>query len=224
MGIENIPVHDRPRERLLAGGSETLSMQELLAILLSTGTKGKSVLLLAQEMLQHFGGLKGLLEASVTELMGIKGIGNAKAIQLKASFEIALRSSKVISPLKMTVQTAEEAYLILKDELSHQKQEIMMVLLKDVKSRLIHFEKIAIGTLSEVLVHPREVFYPAVRHKAYSFILAHNHPSGDPTPSRADLDLTRLLLQSAKIMGIALDDHLIIGSSGYISLKSLGFV
>ncbi len=222
--LENVPLQDRPRERLLQTGSDALSLQELLAILLSTGTKGKSVLLLAQEMLEHFGGLQGLLEASISELTTLKGIGRAKAIQLKACFEIALRSSKLHSPFKQTIQNAEDAYHLVKDALSSQKQEMMMVILKDVKKKFLHLEKISIGTLSEVLVHPREVFYPAVRHKAHSFILAHNHPSGDPTPSKADLELTKLLLKSSSVMGIPIDDHIIVGSSSYISLREHGFI
>ncbi len=223
MNLQSIPIQERPRERLIHYGVGNLSVAELLAILLTTGTKGKSVLQLAHELVSHFGGLEGLLEASVEEIMEIKGIGKAKAIQLKAAFGIAIKSSQTIS-LPASKVYAKEAYELVKQDLSHQKQEILMVILKDVKGRLISYEKISMGTLSEVLVHPREVFYPAVRHKASSLILAHNHPSGDPTPSQADLMLTHRLIYSSKVMGINLDDHIIIGKDTFVSLKESGLL
>lgn len=223
MKLQNIPVQERPRERLMQHGVATLSIVELIAILLTTGTKGKSVLELSHELVGHFGGLEGLLEASVEEIMEVKGIGKAKAIQLKAAFGIAIKSSES-SYLGSKKVTSKEAYELVKQDLSYQKQEVLMVILKDVKGRLISYEKISMGTLSEVLVHPREVFYPAVRHKANSLILAHNHPSGDPTPSQADLVLTQRLIYSSKVMGINLDDHIIIGKTNFISLKESGLL
>jgi DNA repair protein RadC len=222
MSLSKIPVEERPRERLLKCGVEALSLAELLAILLCTGTKKKSVLELAHEIIAQFGSLQGLLDASVAELTAIKGLGPAKAIQLKAAFGIALKNSS--PPRPQTKITAPEAYALVKDELSQQKQEMIVVILKDVRGRLIGQEKVSLGTLSEVLVHPREIFYPAVRHKASSFILAHNHPSGDPTPSKADLDVTRTLFRSSCIMGIALDDHLIIGNATFYSFQETGLL
>jgi len=222
MSLFKIPAQERPRERLMKFGPEALSLSELLAILLATGTKDKSVLELAHEMVVRFGSLQNLLEASIQELMEVKGIGPAKAIQLKAAFGIALKTTQ-----KSFVPTdpihARQAYELVRHELADQKQEMLMVILKDVKGRLITTEKVSVGTVSDVLVHPREVFFPAVRHKASSLILAHNHPSGDPTPSSADLELTKHLVRSSKIMGIHLDDHLIIGSSSFISLRESGF-
>jgi DNA repair protein RadC len=220
--MRQIPVSERPRERLLLYGVGALSSAELLAILLGSGTKGKSVLDLAEEILVHFGGLDPLLEASVAELMEIKGIGKAKAIQLNAVFGLALKCRRVTQEKKQVITSPDVAYEIAREEISHQKQEVMLVLLRDVRGCFFHREQVSVGTLSEVLVHPREIFYPAVRHKAHSFILAHNHPSGDPTPSRADLDLTRTLLHSSQVMGIRLDDHLIIGKGAYVSLRQLG--
>ncbi len=219
MNFREIPLSERPRERLQNHGVEALSLAELLAILLSTGTTGKSVIELSHELVSRFHHLEGLLEASISELMEVKGIGKAKAIQLKAAFGIALKRSPSSSKLKIT---AKEAYELIKDELQDQKKEILKVILKDVKGKLIAQETVSIGTLSEVLIHPREVFYPAVRHCANSMIIAHNHPSGDPTPSKEDLTLTRHLLKSSEIMGIGLDDHLIIGASRFVSLKQLG--
>lgn len=222
--FKNLCKEDLPRERLMREGTEALSLTELIAILLTTGLKGKSVIELAQEMLLHFGGLNGLLDATIAELMEIKGIGHAKAIQLKAVFGIAQRAAKMGYSERISIRTPEQAYALIKDSIAHEKREVMIVLLRDVRGRMVQLEKVSIGTLSEVLVHPREVFYPAVRHKAHSFILAHNHPSGDPTPSSADLDLTRLLLKSSHVMGIALDDHLILGNNSFISLKQKGFL
>lgn len=219
MSLHNIPIHERPRERLIHHGTDRLSLQELLAILLTTGTKDKSVLMLSQEVIQRFG--SRLTEVSIEELMEIKGIGQAKAIQLKAAFAIA----KKLTPQPINTKGPlhiNDAYELVRDQIAHQKQEMIMVILKDVKGRLIKTVNVAIGTLSDVLIHPREIFYPAVRHKANSLIIAHNHPSGDPTPSPADLEVTRYLIQSGRVMGIHLDDHLIIGANSFTSLKALG--
>lgn len=211
-----------PRERLLRDGIEALSIQELIAILLGTGTKGKSVLILAQELVLRFGGMKGLLEASIEDLVEIKGIGKAKAILLKAAFAIALRAAKSALQPMAFVKTPRQAYEIAMTEIGHFDLEVLFVILRDIRGRMIHHEVVGIGTLSEVLVHPREVFHPAVRHRAHSLIVVHNHPSGDPTPSHADIELTNHLLRSSKVMGIGLDDHLIIGKEGYTSLKERG--
>ncbi|MBS0615933.1 MAG: DNA repair protein RadC [Verrucomicrobia bacterium] len=219
MIFREIPHSERPRERLLSHGAAALSLQELLAILLSTGTTGKSVIDLSHELVAKFHNLEGLLEASIPELMEVKGIGKAKAIQLKAAFGIALRRSPRTSKMKISSQ---EAYDLIKEELAREKKEILKVILKDVKGYLISCETVSMGTLSEVLVHPREVFYPAVRNKASSMIIAHNHPSGDPTPSESDLSLTRHLARSSRVMGIHLEDHLIVGASRFVSLKQMG--
>ncbi len=221
MNVRELPLSERPRERLRYQGAEALSTIELLAILLSTGTKKAPVLDLAAQLLSHFGSLKKLMHASVEELMEIEGIGPAKAIQLKAALALTQKVFQENPPSSPPIDTAA-AYELLRYELSPLKQEALYVILKDVRGRLISVERVSIGTLSEVLVHPREVFFPAVRHKASSLILAHNHPSGDPTPSKADLEMTRHLIRSSRVMGIYLDDHLIIGSSSYVSLKSEG--
>lgn len=223
MNLRSLPPPERPRERLQAVGSDALSLAELLAILLTTGTQKKSVLELAQELVVRFGSLQRLLEASLEELMEVKGIGKAKALLLQAAFGIARKTTyRPLGPQDPI--HAKEAYELVRQELEHQKQEMLMVVLKDVRARLIAVEKVAVGTLSDVLVHPREIFFPAVRHKASSMILAHNHPSGDPTPSGADLELTRHLMRSSRIMGIGLDDHLIIGSHTFVSLREKGFL
>lgn len=222
--MHQLPLEVRPRERLERYGLHALSVAELLAIVLGSGTQGSSVLELSHAILVRFGTLQSLLEASIVELMEVKGIGRAKAIQLKAVFGIALKCKQAQTPDKMPIESSAQAYELAHQDLGLEKQEALLVLLRDVRGCLIHREVVAKGTLSEVLVHPREVFYPAVRYKAHSLILAHNHPSGDPTPSEADLNLTRHLLLSARTMGIAIDDHLIVGAHRYISLQERGFI
>jgi DNA repair protein RadC len=220
----NLPSSERPRERLLEEGVEALSLSELFALILGSGTKGKSVLDLSEEMLVRFGGLSGLIDASIPELLAIKGIGKAKAIQLKAVFGIIRKTQKLAALEKSLITTPEDVYEIAKIQIAHLKQEVVLVILRDAKGRLIHHERVAMGSLSEVFIHPREVFYPAVKHKAHSLIVAHNHPSGDPTPSNADLELTRILLQCSFVMGIGIDDHLIVAPHSFVSLRKKGIL
>lgn len=223
-GIKSLPAEERPRERLLRDGVDALSLSELIAIILGSGTHGKSVLDLSQELLERFGGLEKLLDASVVELMQIKGIGRARAIALKAVFGIALKCRKPQTSDKYLISSPQQAYEIAQAEIAHLAQEVLLVILRDVRGNLIHHEQVSMGTLSQVLFHPREIFYPAVRHKAHSLILAHNHPSGDPKPSQADLELTRKLVHAAQVMGIRLDDHLIVCRSGFSSLQEMGYL
>jgi DNA repair protein RadC len=219
--IQNMPLEERPRERLLQSGVESLSTAELIAIILGSGTKGKSVLQMSQELLSHFGSLKNLSEATVKELCQIKGLGEAKALQLKAAFGLGSKISRQAIPLKVRIENPLHVYHLLKEELENEKREFFIVILQDVKANLICHEVVAIGTLSNTLVHPREVFYPAIRHKAASLILAHNHPSGDPTPSKQDLEVTKILIEAGKLVGIPVQDHLIIGHGSYISLRQI---
>lgn len=217
--LKKWPKSEMPRERLLRDGIEALSLHELLAILLGTGTQGKSVLALAQELVIHFGGIEGLVHASIEELTQVKGMGQAKAMLLKATFGISLRLAKEKSTPNKKISTTLDALEIAKHQIGHLQKEALLVILRDIKSRLICHEVVSLGILSEVLVHPREVFQPAIRHGAYSIIICHNHPSGDPTPSQADIDLTRQLKKSSRVIGIKLVDHLIIGRDSYISMR-----
>lgn len=224
--MRGLPKSEMPRERLVRLGEAALSDRELLAILLVTGRKECPVLDLAAALLSRFGSLAKLLDASLEELQEVPGIGLAKAIQLQAALALGNRAALAPSSRPLA-RTADELFAILWPLMSGYQQEVMWVALKDVRGRLIGAEMVAMGTLSEVMVHPREVFYPAVRQKAFSIVLAHNHPSGDLTPSTADLRLTRRLELSAQLMGIQLDDHLIVGRSGetgggrggYLSLR-----
>lgn len=220
--ISELPEEERPRERLLSKGADTLSLTELIAILLSTGTRGKSALCLAEELLFRFHGLEGLLDASLDELIEIKGIGRAKAIGLKAAFAIASRGKQLGKQEKAPLDTPEAVYHLLGSEIAKEKQEVLAVVLCDSKRKFLLWEIVSVGTLTQVLVHPREVFYPAVRHKAAALYVLHNHPSGDPTPSLADITLTRNLIAAAKVMRIELIDHLIVTDCDFVSLKRHG--
>ena len=220
--VRSLPVEERPRERLLAHGPEVLGTSELLAILLGSGMRGKSVIELSREILAHFGSLQGLAEASVAELCEIKGLGQTKAILLKAAVSLAHRISAKSDGAKPKITQPIHAYHLLKDELEYQKQEHFMVILLNTKGEVMQTEVVAIGTLSRALVHPRDVFQPAIRHKAASLLLVHNHPSGDPTPSKEDIAMTAKIRAAADLLSIPIQDHVIIGRQCYASLRELG--
>ncbi len=217
--LRELPTEERPRERLLLGGAESLSTAELLAIVLGSGMRGKSVLQLAQELLGRFGSLEALARATVSELKAVAGLGPAKAVQLQAAFALATRLERTREPPVLVVNGPLAAYQVLREQLENAKEERVCALLLDSRSQVIKLETIAIGTLSEALVHPRELFYPAIRHKAAKIIVAHNHPSGDPTPSDEDFALTGRLVEAGTLLGIPLVDHLVIGSHTYRSIR-----
>lgn len=220
--IQHLPEQDRPRERLLRYGAESLSSAELIAIILGSGTKTTPILQLAQEIISRFGTVKRLAEATVEELCEIKGIGPAKAIQLRASLSLGLRASNGVLPLKRRIQGPLDAYEILRQELENEKRELFVTILVDVRGYVINHQIVSIGTLSSAPIHPREVFYPAIRHKAASIVLVHNHPSGDPTPSNEDFEITKILIEAGALMGIPVNDHIIIAERGYVSLREKG--
>lgn len=224
MQIKRLPVEERPRERLEAYGELTLSNTELIAVILGSGTKGKSVLSLSQELLGKFGSLTALAEAGLNDLCTIKGLGKAKAIQLKAALGLGQRLAREGALPKNPISTPEQAYFWIRDRIAYQKREIFGVILQDVRGNALKWEEISVGTLTQTLVHPREVFSPAIQHRAASLILAHNHPSGDPTPSSQDIILTRTLVQASLMLGIPINDHIIVSSSGFVSLKQEGII
>lgn len=221
--IRDLPEEERPRERLLRHGPESMSTAELIAIILGSGTKGMPVMVLAQELVKVFGSLRGLAEATIGELCQIKGLGAVKAIQLRACLSLGMRVSREETKARYRIENPYHAYYLVKDELERETRETFMVILQDIRGCVISTEIVSIGTLSNALVHPREVFYPAVRHKAASLILVHNHPSGDPTPSKEDYDVTEKLVQVGNVMGIPVNDHLIVGIDGFVSLRQRGF-
>jgi len=220
--VQSLPENERPRERLMRHGPEALTTAELIAILLGSGMKGMPILQLSQSIIATFGDLQKLSEATMAELCSIKGLGPAKALQLRAALSLGLRAAKANPTVKYRIETPLHVYNLIKDEIANAKKEHFIVILQDIKGFVIDYVTVAVGTLSQTLVHPREVFNPAIRHHAASIILAHNHPSGDPTPSPEDYELTKILVEAGHLMGIPINDHLIIGGNQYISLRQLG--
>lgn len=217
--IQQLPETERPRERLLQHGPEAISSAELIAIILGSGTKGCSVLQIAQELLVRFGTLQQFADASIEELQQIKGMGQAKAIQLKAALNLGLRASRQSVDQKYRIVNPLHAYHYIKDELENEKRELVQIILQDNKGYVISHHLVAIGTLAHASVHPRDVFHPVIRHKAASFVLVHNHPSGDPTPSAEDLKMTKTLIEAGMMIDIPLNDHLVIGRGRYVSIR-----
>ncbi|MDD5289302.1 MAG: DNA repair protein RadC [Dehalococcoidales bacterium] len=221
--IHDLPVAERPRERLQKFGTEALSAQELLAVILGRGIAGESVTVTAQRLLSQFEGLKGLAQATVEELGKIKGIGLAKACQIKAAFELAARLEGY--PTADNIQMIKnpiDIVALVKNRLTGKKKEYFITVLLDTHAHVIKFCETSIGSLDTSIVHPREVFKEAISASAASVILVHNHPSGDVTPSVYDIGLTKRLAESGKIIGIEVLDHIIIGDNNYISLKGKG--
>jgi len=221
--IHDLPVSERPRERLQKFGVETLSAQEILALILGRGGAGESVIVTAQKLLSQFGNLKGIASASVEELSQVRGIGIAKATQLKAAFELANRLEDYSETgKKLLVKTPDDVANIVKGRLRDKKKEHFLALLLDTRSQLIKASEISVGSLDTSIVHPREVFKEAISASAASVIFVHNHPSGDCTASEDDIELTKRLAEAGEIVGIEVLDHIIIGDKKHLSLKSKG--
>lgn len=220
--LRSLPECDRPRERLRLHGQESLATAELIAIILGSGMKGKSVLQLAQEIISHFGSLEKLSQATLAELCAIKGLGPAKAVQLLAAIGLSTRLVRQGTINKSRVMGPSHVYELVRDDLEQQQRELFVVILLDTRGQLICKETVSVGTLSRALVHPREVFYPAIRHKAASLVVVHNHPSGDPAPSKEDITLTNDLIAAGRIIGIPVNDHIIVGHHAFVSLRQHG--
>jgi DNA repair protein RadC len=222
--VSDLPPSERPRERLQRLGVEALSAQEILALILGRGTKGEPVMLTAQKLLSTFGDLQGIAASSVEELCTVKGIGAAKAGQLKAAFELGRRLDSYPVKDKRTVRSPEDALKEVKARLKGKKKEHFLTILLDTRNHVIGVVPISVGSLDSSLVHPREVFKEALSASAASVIFVHNHPSGDPRPSEDDIKLTQRLVEAGKIMGVEVLDHVIIADSAYASLKGLGTI
>lgn len=229
MKIHDLPEHERPRELLINRGADNLSNVQLLAIILRTGTKGHSVLSVAEQLLSRFQSLKSLTDAPLEELMAIPGVGRDKAVTLKAAFTLAKRLGDETRREMPLLNTPERVVEAIRDQFYDIKVETFWVVLLNSKMKLISFQKISVGTLDTVVMDPREVFFPAIRHRAAAVILVHNHPSGDPTPSTADIETTKKLKSAGDILKISVVDHIIIGektdtrNQDFISLKSEGY-
>ncbi|MEO6871085.1 MAG: DNA repair protein RadC [Chthoniobacterales bacterium] len=224
--IREMPPGDRPREKLVARGAAAPTDAELLAILLRTGVEGANAVEVARQLIAKYGSLEVLSRCSVQELSAIKGVGPAKGAQLAAAFGLGVRLVKERFVARKLTEP-QEIYELLNLEMRALHRESLRVVLLDTRFRLLRVEEVSLGSVNESIAHPREVFRPAIIYSAYAVIVAHNHPSGDPSPSQADHSLTRRLREAAELLQIRLLDHVIIGAPGdgrqpYFSFKEAG--
>lgn len=224
MAISDWPIDERPREKLLQRGAAALSDAELLAIFLRTGVTGKSAIDLARELLQHFGGLRQLLEANQADFCACKGLGSAKYTQLQAVLELASRH--LLSTLQRddVLTSPDHTRRYLSNRLRGRRQEVFACLFLDNRNRVLNYEELFYGTIDGASVHPREVVSRCLEHNAAAVILAHNHPSGVAEPSRADEQITRKLQQALELVEVRLLDHMIIGDGEITSLAERGIL
>lgn len=217
MKIKDQPADFRPREKLIRLGSENLSEEELLAIIISSGTKGKNAIQLSRELIKKFG--ENLFKTSIEDLSKIKGLGKVKAIKLKSSFELGLRYANALSG-KVLVNNSEDVYILL-NEFIDKKQEHFLLLTLNARNQLISKKVITIGIIDSSLFHPREVFAEAISDRSSKIIVAHNHPSGNLDPSPNDIKMTRKIKESGEVLGIELVDSIIISIEGYKSIINM---
>ena len=222
--MKELPEGVRPRERLLKEGAEVLSDAELLAILLGTGSREATALDLASQLLTAFQSLRRLVDATVEEMSQMKGVGPAKASQVKAALELARRLSRYSDLPRSAIRSPEDAAGLVMEEMRHLDREHFRAILLNTKNQVITVDNVSVGTLNSSTVHPRELFRNAIKRSAAALILLHNHPSGDPAPSREDIDITGRLVQAGKIVGIEVLDHVIIGDNKFTSLKAEGLI
>lgn len=220
--LRDMPLHDRPRERLIKVGPQAVSTTELLAIILRTGSGGENVLRLSERLLAHFGSLVGLARASVVELQKVKGIGPAKAVEIKAALEIGRRLMASAPDEKARVTSPSDAANLLMSEMMLLEQEHLRVILLDTRNQVLGTPTVYIGSLNTSVVRVGELFKAAIKENAAALIVAHNHPSGDPSPSPEDVNVTRQLVQAGKLLDINVLDHIVIGRQQYVSLKERG--
>ncbi len=227
--IKDLPSSERPRERLALVGADALKTSELIAIILRTGMKGVSAIQVAEQLLQKFGSLDNLSRAGLKDLQQIKGIGRDKAIALQSAFTLARRMAQELRHEGPTLDNPDNVASLLREENRQYQVEQFTVLLLNTRRKLISVERISQGTLDTILVHPREVFKSAISASASAVVLAHNHPSGDPTPSEADIKVTRDLIRAGQVLKIEVLDHVILGrpsherAKDYVSLRELGY-
>ena len=222
--LKDLPEELLPRERLYQLGPEMLSNKEVLAILLRTGLKGENVLDFAERLLTEAGGLAGLARMSVHELTQLHGLGEAKAAEVKAALELGRRSASADPMTRPVINSPQDIAHLVMEEMRYLDREHFRIVSLSTKNHVLGISSISVGSLNSSLVHPRECFKEAIRRNSNAIILLHNHPSGDPTPSREDLDVTRRLADGGQILGIEVLDHVIIGDNRYISLKERGIL
>ena len=227
MGYKSIkewPENERPRERLLREGAAAMTEAQLIAVILRTGAGGRSALDLAMELLDRFGALRNLEQASLAELSAIRGIGKAKAAQLRAAAELGRRMFRETAPKGPAFTAGRDVHAFVFPKVQGLMKEVFYCLMLDVKNRFIRETRISEGTLSASLVHPREAFRDAIRESAASVIFVHNHPSGDHAPSREDILITEKLAAAGDTVGIRVLDHIIVADSGYTSMLEKGYL
>jgi DNA repair protein RadC len=220
--MRDMPTSDRPRERLLQVGERSVSAAELLAIILRTGVGGENVVRLAERLLARFDGLTGLARASIAELKDVKGIGPAKAVEIKASLELGRRMLASAPEERSKVTSPADAANLLMSEMTFLEQEHLRLILLDTRNHVLSTPTIYIGSLNTSVIRIGEIFRAAIRENAAAIIVAHNHPSGDPAPSPEDVEVTRQIFKAGQLLDIDLLDHLIIGRQRFVSLKERG--
>ena len=221
--IQDLPEQERPRERFAEKGAGALSSAELVAILLGSGTQERSAIAIAAALLADFGSLERLADATLQELLAVKGIKMAKAIRLMTAFALGKRMQCTPNH-RLLIDSPDKAFYEISQEIQGEKIEVLYLLLRDARKSLVHKEAIGRGILDKVIMHPREVFHSAIRHRAHSLIIGHNHPSGDPNPSNSDLEMTQILRSAGRLIGIPVVDHLIVGRDGYFSFWQKGLL
>ena len=222
--LHDLPQEERPRERLREVGVDNLSTQELLALIVERGVPGCNVLTIAQNLLAQFGNLEKIKETSLEQLQEVKGVGFATACKLKATFKLGEKALVKHKTYDQKIENPKDVYNLFKNDLVNKKKEHFKLLSLNSRNNLINIDEISIGSLNANIVHPREVFTPAIANHAAQVILVHNHPSGDPKPSEDDIKLTKRLVEAGKIIGIEVADHVIIARTNFLSLKRGGFI
>ena len=224
--VKELPIDERPRERLLSQGPTYLSNAEILAILIRNGHRDRSALQVAEEILSRNkeSGMAGLAKLTVHDLIHIKGVGTAKAAELLAAIELGKRMGKYVAQQRTVIACPNDAAEYAMPQLKYEDREHFAIILMNIKNHVLSMPIISIGSLTASVVHPREVFKVAIQQTAAAMILVHNHPSGDPEPSRDDINITNRLVQAGKLMDIPVLDHIILGDNKYISLKEKGMI
>lgn len=217
--IKELPRDERPREKLIKYGAEQLSNSELLALIIRTGSKNRTAIQLARNILGTAGGLSSLDDLSIDEMKNLKGVGRAKGTQIRAFVELSKRFLAAEGPAKININNPRDVANLIMPELRFAPQEIFKSVLLDVKNQVIAVRDISRGSLTSSPAHPREVFREAVRKSSAAVILAHNHPSGIPEPSEEDIQLTVKIFEAGELLGIELLDHIVIGDGNFISMK-----
>ncbi|MBP6016862.1 MAG: DNA repair protein RadC [Candidatus Promineofilum sp.] len=214
--------HDRPRERLIKVGAEVLSTAELLAIVLRSGTTGENVLRMAERLLIQFDNLPGLSRATIIELTHARGVGEAKAAEIKAALEIGRRLVASAPEERPRVSAPDDAFHLLKTEMMFLEQEHLRLILLDTRNHVLRTPTIYVGSLNTSVIRVGELFRAAIRENAAALIVAHNHPSGDPSPSPEDINVTRQIVEAGKLLDVDVLDHIVIGHNRFVSLKQRG--